>query len=189
MRRINILFFFLCCCVVSSFAQKFTQEFGNPRKVFVETVATPDHADSHYSIGQPATLRIIAREGGVPLNGIMVRYKVGPEMYLPEVYDSVAFENGEALIHMGTMTEPGFLACQYEFKTADGKVQKDLVKLAYDPEQIKTFTPMPKDFESFWQKALKEARKVPFEAEYRDIPDATNDRFVTKLVRLRVGKN
>lgn len=35
-------------------AQKFAQEFGNPRKVFVETIATPDHADSYYSIGQTA---------------------------------------------------------------------------------------------------------------------------------------
>lgn len=25
-------------------AQKFQQEFGNPRKAFVETIATPDHA-------------------------------------------------------------------------------------------------------------------------------------------------
>lgn len=170
-------------------AQKFQQEFGNPRKAFVETIATPDHADSYYRIGQQATLRVVAREGGVPLDGTVLRYKVAPEMFLPEAYDSVVFKNGEATIVMGTMTEPGFLACQYEFRTSDGKTQKDLVKVAYAPEQIKTFTPMPKDFDKFWQTALKEARKVPFEAEYKDIADATNDQFVTRLVRLRVGKN
>lgn len=189
MRRLKIFFLFLCCCVISSFAQKFQQEFGNPRKAFVEMVAVPNHADSHYSLGQPATLRIIAREGGVPLNGTVVRYKVGTDMWLPEAWDSTRFVSGEATVNMGTMSEPGFLACQYEFSTADGKKHGDLVKLAYDPEQIKTFTPMPKDFVQFWQKALKEARKVPFESEYRDIPEATNDRFVTKLVRLRVGQN
>ena len=68
-------------------------------------------------------------------------------------------------------------------------MKKDLVKVAYAPEQIKTFTAMPKDFDKFWQTALKEARKVPFEAEYKDIADASNDQFVTRLVRLRVGKN
>lgn len=170
-------------------AQKFQQEFGNPRKVFVETIVTPDHADSYYNIGQTAILRVIAREGGVPVHGTMLRYKVGPEMFLPEVYDSVAFVNGEALVQMGTMQEPGFLACQYEFKATDGKTYRDLVKVAYNPEQIQSFTPMPKDFEQFWQKALREARKIPFEPEYRDIPDATNAQFVTKLVRVRVGKN
>ena len=188
MKRLFVLSL-LCCGLVAAIAQQFVQEFGNPRKVFVETIATPDHADSYYSIGQPAALRVIAREGGVPVHGTMLRYKVGPEMFLPEAYDSVAFVNGEALVRMGTMQEPGFLACQYEFKTADGKTQKDLVKVAYLPEKIKAFTSMPKDFEQFWQKALKEARKIPFEVEYRDIADATNDKFITKHVRIRVGKN
>ncbi len=170
-------------------AQQFQQEFGNPRKPFAQVVATPNHADSHYAVGQTALLRIVAQEGGVPLNGTKVYYKVGPEMFLPSGRDSVTFADGEALIPMGTMTEPGFLACQYEFKTADGKTQKDLVKLAFSPEQIQTFTPMPKDFEQFWQKALKAARKIDLEPEYFDVPDATNDKMTTKLVRLHVGKD
>jgi cephalosporin-C deacetylase-like acetyl esterase len=178
----------LSLCFGTAKAQQFQQEFGNPRKAFVESIATPNHANSCYALGEQATLRIVAREGGVPLQGTMVRYKVGPEMFLPEAYDSTAFVNGEATIAMGTMQQPGFLACQYEYKTADGKTQKDLVKVAYAPEQIKSFTPMPKDFMQFWQKALKDARKVDLEPEYFDVPDATNDQLVTKLVRLHVGK-
>lgn len=181
----------ICLLAVASLtaqAQKFQQEFGNARKAFVETIATPDHADSYYRLGQPATLRIVAREGGVPVDGTTVRYKVGPDMWLPEAWETTRFIGGEALVRMGTLTEPGFLACQYEFTTTDGKTYKDLVKVAYAPEQIKTFTPMPQDFEKFWQKAVKEARKVPFDAEYKDVPDATNDKFVTRLVRLHVGK-
>ena len=50
-------------------AQQFQQEFGNPRKAFVEAIATPDHADSYYRLGQQAMLRVVAREGGVPLDG------------------------------------------------------------------------------------------------------------------------
>ena len=170
-------------------AQTFRQEFGTPRKPFVETVATTNHADSHYALGQQATLRVVAREGGVPVHGAMLRFKVGPEMLLPERWDSVAFCNGEAVVCLGTLTEPGFLACQYEFRAADGKTYKDLVKVAFAPEDIRTFTPMPADFKAFWQKALKEARRQPLEPEYTDIPDATNDRFVTRRVRLHVGRN
>ena len=175
--------------MTSVYAQHFTSEYGTPRKAFVETIAMPNHADSKYSLGQQACLNIVAREGGKPVQGTMIRYKVGQEMFMPEAYDSVAFVNGEATINMGTMTEPGFLACQYEFKTADGKTSKDLVKLAFSPEQIESFTPMPKDFNTFWQKALKEARKVDLEPEYFDVPDATNEKFITKLVRLHVGKS
>lgn len=179
----------LVACQVAVFAQRFQQEFGNPRKPFVETVVMPNHADSHYQLGQQAMLRVFAREGGVPLDGITLRYKTGSEMFLPERYDSTVFVNGEALIALGTMTEPGFLACQYEFRSADGKTYSDLVKLAFAPEQIKAFTPVPKDFEAFWQRALKEARKVPLEPTYLDVADATNSQFVTKLVRLHVGKD
>lgn len=185
----RLLLWFAAFLPIAVQAQKFRQEFGDPRKPFVQVVATPNHADSHYTVGQTATLRIIAQEGGVPLNGTKVYYKVGPEMFLPTGRDSVAFMDGKVIIPMGTMQEPGFLACQYEFTSADGKKCSDLVKLAFSPEQIKSFTPMPKDFEKFWQTALKEARKVDLEPEYFDVPDATNDKFITKLVRLHVGKN
>lgn len=186
MRRVLVSFIFLVCCVVTN-AQQFRQEFGSPRKTFVEVVAVPDHSDSHYTEGQPVTLRIYAREGGVPLNGVTVKYKVGPEMLLPANADSTVFVGGEAVIRMGTMAEPGFLACQYEFM-AGGKLQRDLVKVAYSPESIRSFTVMPKDFSKFWQHALREARKVELSPEYFDVPDATDDKIETKLVRLHVGK-
>jgi len=99
-------------------AQQFQQEFGNPRKAFVQVVSMPNHADSYYAVGQMAQLRIVAQEGGVPLNGTKVYYKVGPEMFLADGRNSVTFSDGEAIIPMGTMTEPGFLACQYEFWTS-----------------------------------------------------------------------
>ena len=169
-------------------AQKFQQEFGNPRKSYVETIATPDHADARYAVGQVAMLRVLAHQGGVPLDGVKLRYKVGPEMYLPATSDTVCFVNGEAHIRMGTMAEPGFLACQYEFEVA-GRKYGDLVKCAFSPDGIRTFTPMPADFEKFWQKALSEARKQDLEPAFFDVPDATNEQFDTKLVRLHVGKN
>ena len=189
MKKSSIFVFFFCLTVcVSVSAQQFRQEFGDPRKAFVEVVATPDHGDSYYRQGQPATLRIYAREGGVPLNGVTVKYRVGREMHLPKDADSTVFVGGEAVIRMGTMTQPGFLACQYEFM-AGGKRQRDLVKVAFSPEQIRSFTEMPKDFTKFWQNALREARKVNLEPEYFDVPDATNDKIETKLVRLHVGKD
>lgn len=187
MNKLLLTIAFLCGGIAAVQGQQFQQEFGNPRKNFVETIATPNHADSHYGLGQTATLRIVARAGGVPLDGVTLRYKTGAEMFLPEGYDSVRFVAGEAAVTVGTMQEPGFLACQYEFE-AGGKKQGDLVKFAFAPEQIETFTPMPKDFDQFWQKALKEARKTPIEAEYFDVPDATDNQLETKLVRMHVGK-
>ena len=177
-----------CCATIAIQAQPFQKEFGNPRKAYVEAVAVPSHADSHYRLGQPATLHLTARKGGVPLDGTVIHYKVGKEMFLPETGDSTTFVNGEAVISMGTMTEPGFLACQYEY-LVDGKRYNDLVKVAYAPEQLRTLTPMPDDFSSFWKQSLKEARKTDLQPEYIDVPDATNDQLETKLVHLHVSKD
>ncbi len=186
---LSLCLYFTCCFTLQLHAQQFKQEFGNARKPFVETVAVANHSDSHYRLGQPATLTLTATEGGVPVHGTVVRFKVGPEMFLPEHSDSVTFTDGRAVIPLGTMTEPGFLACQYEFTTADGKKQKNLTKVAFAAEQIRSFTPLPDDFQQFWQRAMKEARSIPLEPEYADVPDATDSLFVTRLVRLRVGRN
>ena len=188
MKRIQ-LFFVAAILSVTMQAQQFQQEFGNPRKPFVQVVALPSHANSTYAVGESAMLRLTALEGGAPLDGTMVYYKVGPEMLLPDGRDSVAFADGEALIPMGTLQEPGFLACQFEFKTGDGKRYSDLVKVAFSPEAITSYTPMPQDFDQFWQQALQEARQVDLDPQFFDVPDATNDKLTTRLVRLHVGKS
>lgn len=182
--RVLLVFF----CSATAFAQSFRQEFGAPRKVFAEVVAVPDHADNNYKLGQQSTLRILAHRGGVPVDGVAVKYWVGPEMFLPEHADSTAFVNGEAVIKIGTMSEPGFLSCKYEF-SLDGKQYRDLHKVAYEPDKIRTFTDMPSDFDTFWAKAMKKARAVDFQPEYYDVPEASDDKMETKLVKLRVGKD
>lgn len=187
-RHNAILAALIALMAITAHAQRFQQEFGNPRKDYVEFVATPNHPDSRYQPGQTATLRIVAREGGRPLDGEKVIYRVGPEMLLPAQSDTAVFVAGEATLCMGTMQDPGFLACKYEF-SVEGKKYGDMVKVAYTPEQIKTFTPMPQDFDKFWSKTVAAARKVPLEPEYWAVADATDDKLETQLVRLHVGKD
>ena len=167
--------------------QQFQPEFGSPRKPFVETMATPDHPDSHYTPGQTATLHVVARQGGRPLDGTELRFRTGPDMLLPQDWQSTNFAGGQATVNMGTMSQPGFLACQYEFRAADGKTYRDIVKVAYAPEQIRPFTTMPPDFEAFWHQVMDEARQVPLQPEYHDVPEATTDKLLTQRVRLHVG--
>lgn len=172
---------------LSATAQTFQSEFSKPRKSYVETVAVPNHADSRYELGQESALRVIARKGGKPLNGVWLRFKKGADMRVSADDDSIVFKNGEVVIPMGSMSVPGFLACQYEF-VVEGKRYADIVKVAYAPEKIQTLTPMPEDFDDFWGKALKEAREVGLQPEVYDVPTATTELLESKLVRLRVGK-
>ena len=171
---------------IAATAQTFRQEFGDARKPDVVVMATPDHGDYSYHCGETARLRISAQAGGRPLEGVTLRYRTGPEMLLPEGRDSVVFSDGEVLLTLGTLPTPGFLACEYEFM-CNGRRYADLVKVGYAPEQITTFTPLPKDFQDFWQRTVAEARAVPLDPEYTPIEDASDTSFVTHLVRLHVG--
>lgn len=160
-----------------------------PKRAYLEYIITPDHPDREYSIGEKAQLRVEAYEGGVPKNGSYVYYKVADEMLLPAKYDSIPFLNGKAMIDLGTMSVPGFRAADVYFMSAEGKKIKDLVKVAFAPDNIKTLAMMPKDFIKFWDNTLKQMNKIPMNAEITVLPERSTDKVEISLVKLTVGKD
>ncbi len=160
-----------------------------PKRSYLEYIITPDHPNREYSIGEKAQLRVEAYEGGIPKNGSYVYYKVGDEMLLPEKYDSIPFFNGKAMIDLGTMSVPGFRAVDVYFMSAEGKKIKDLVKVAFAPDDINTLATMPKDFTEFWDNTLKQMNNIPMNAEITVLPEKSTDKVEISLVKLTVGKN
>ena len=73
-------------------------QFSKPRRQYVEYLLTASHADRNYQTGEQASLTIEAYKGGLALDGVMVHYRVGDEMFLPAAEDSVAFAGGKAVI-------------------------------------------------------------------------------------------
>ena len=161
-------------------------QFSKPRRQYVEYLVTANHADRNYATGEEATITIEAYKGGQALNGVKVYFRAGDEMFLPAKDDSVAFVNGKAVIPVGTRSEPGFRACSLRF-TVYGKQYKDLVKLAFSPERIKPLTTNPKDFDRFWQKALKEAAGTDLNPEITPLPNRSTESVEAFLVKLNVG--
>ena len=161
-------------------------QFSKPRRQYVEYIVKASHADRNYATGEEATITIEAYKGGQALDGVMVHYSAGDEMMKPDSNDSVAFARGKAVIPVGTRSEPGFRACSLHF-TVYGKEYKDLVKLAFSPERIKPFTANPKDFDRFWQKALKEAAGTDLNPEITPLPSRSTESVEAFLVKLNVG--
>ena len=172
--------------VLGAFALSAAAQFSKPRREYVEWLVTADKQSRAYKTGEKATITIEAYKGGKPLDGVTLYYQTGDEMFLSGEKDSTVFRDGRVTIDMGTRTGPGFRACDLRF-TVYGKTYKDLVKLAYEPENIRSFTAMPKDFDSFWKKALKEAGKVDFNAETTPLPQYSTDKVEVSLVKLTVG--
>lgn len=163
-----------------------TAQISKPRREYVDWLVTTNNQDRVYNTGDKATITVQAYKGGVALDGVTLRYKVGDEMFLAGKGDSTVFRGGKATIDLGTRTEPGFRACDLRFEVY-GKTYKDMVKVGYNPGDIQSFTAMPKDFDSFWHKALKEAGKVDLAPELTPLPQYSTDKVEVSLVKLAVG--
>lgn len=176
----------MAIAIVSLCAQA---QVSPPKRSFLEYLITPSNPSREYALGEQAQLRIEAYEGGIPKNGTYVYYRVGNEMFLPSEYDSIPFSNGSAIIDLGTMTKPGFRAADVYFISSEGKKIKDLVKVAFAPENIETYATMPKDFTRFWDNTLKQMNKIPMDAEITVLPERSTDKVEISLVKLTIGKN
>jgi len=136
-------------------------------KQIVVTVE-PDHKDWTYVTGQTANFVIEVRSSGTLLDNVSIDYEAGPEMY-PEVKKSTTLKDGTMKWH-GTMRQPGF----YRLKVVahvGGNDYEGMCTAAFSPEKLQPTTVMPGDFESYWQRAVQEARWTSLEPTKRLLPE------------------
>lgn len=161
-------------------------QFSQARRQYVEYFVTADHADRTYRTGESATIAIEACKGGNAIDSVTVYYRVGDEMFLPSDEDSTTFSRGHALIPLGTRSEPGFKACSLRF-SVHGKEYRELFKVGFSPENIEPLTPLPDDFDEFWNHALGEAAGTDIASEITPLPHHSTDSVEVSLVKLTVG--
>ena len=117
---------------------------------------TPDHQNWNYKVGEKANFTVNVRKSGTLLDNVKIDYEAGPAMF-PEVKKSAVLKDG-TMKWSGALKQPGF----YRFKViahVDGKNYEGLCTAGFSPEKIQPFAKEPKDFDTFWKKALDEARQ------------------------------
>lgn len=157
-----------------------------PYRSDVLWVTVPDHADWVYRTGENANVEVQFFKYGIPLDGVVVDYEIGPDMLPAERSGKVTLKNGKAMIPVGTMKEPGFRDCRLK-ATVGGKTYKHHVKVGFSPEDIVPYTAMPADFDKFWEDNLAELSKVKL--QYTMVPSEkySTDKFEAYLVNLIVN--
>lgn len=182
MRNLFVSALLAACALFQAQAQ-----FTAPKEDYLQHIVTVDHPDRVYKVGESPKIRIEAYGGGIPVDGVKVAYSCADEMFLPALTDTVVFRDGVATIDMGPMDRPGFRECDLTFKVGR-KTVKNVVKVAFDPHKIKTFTKMPRDFKKFWDAELKKAEAVPLDPQITLLDYRSDDKVSTYLVRLTVGE-
>lgn len=144
---------------------------------------TPDHYDWNYKIGEPA-LHPIRCSGGQQKRTYKDRIcsRTG-ENGAQIQKDSVLLKNGSVTIKSPGMQQPGFLSCEVR-ATVDGFSYRNLINIAYDCEQIRPTTLLPKDFRSFWDDQICRMREYPMKSEMTFMPEESD--ADVKVYRVKV---
>jgi cephalosporin-C deacetylase len=104
-----------------------------------------------------------------PIDNVTIDYEIGPET-LPEVKkEGVVLKNGKTEL-TGTMKVPGFYRLRV-WAVVDGKRYEGLATAAYEAEKIQPTVKDPADFDSFWNNAIAEARKVNLDPKITLMPE------------------
>ena len=132
--------------------------FSQPPATLIKVIVSPNHKDWTYKVNEEAKFSVQVLQYGNLLENVNVDYETGPEM-LPDLKkEGVILKNGKIEL-TGTMKSPGF----YRVKVTaivDGKRYEGLASAGFEPEKIQPTVKDPADFDSFWNNAISEARKI-----------------------------
>ena len=175
------IFIFVLCLVGGS--HTVLAQITKASRAYFDYLVTTTHPDRCYRTGEEAAVKIFGFAGGVPLDSVQVSFEAGDDMLPVDKKGTVLFRNGEAVVPFGTMKQPGFRYCHVRF-AFNGENYKETLKVAFSPEDNRSVTEMPEDFRKFWEKAMKQAAKVPMEVEVTPMPELSTDKVEVSIVKL-----
>lgn len=149
-------------------------------------VTVPNHTNWIYNLKEEARISIQLYRYGVPYAG-EVTYSIGPELLKPAKEGKLTLKNGVAELSLGTMDKPGFTDCRLS-ATVNGQVYTHHVKVGFAPGELQPYTEYPSDFKSFWEKTKTEAALYPMKVEKTYVPEYSNDKVNTYLVKIQAFK-
>lgn len=149
--------------------------YSQPAKQLVQVMVSPEKADWTYKTGERVTFHIHVFQNNVPLDGIEINYRIGPELMDSQEEGTVILKNGEAKVRAEGFKDPGFLRCHASVEV-DGKTYSSYATAGFSPENIEPTTTLPPDFESFWKDAIAELGKVPLNPVLTLMPEKSTDK-------------
>lgn len=142
---------------------------AQPAQKLINVVVSPDKADWQYQVKEPVTFSIQVFRNENLLKDVVVDYEIGPEFFPTEKKQDVVLKDGKMTLK-SSMKEPGFLRCKVTAKV-DGLNYEGMATAGIDEAKILPTTQDPKDFDTFWQNAISDARETPLNPMITLLPD------------------
>jgi cephalosporin-C deacetylase-like acetyl esterase len=147
-----------------------------------------DHPDWRYHVGEPVHFRISLSRSGQPISGARVIATLAPVRMKPIRVDTLDLTGGTVTV-TGTLHAPDFLRLSAVYFD-QGTRHTALGTAGFNPERMTATTTMPADFESFWQQAIADMRKIPLAPVMTRLPERSTpevDVYHVSFQNQRVG--
>ena len=145
----------------------------------------PDHKDWTYRKGEKISFEVKVLQSSTLLDNVQIDYEMGPELY-PDVKKSELLKQGKIIIS-GKMNKPGFYRLRVKAHVNE-KEYEGVCTAAVDPEEIQPQAQCPEDFDTFWSKALEQARWTALEPIMEPLPARSTDKVNTYHVSFQNDK-
>jgi cephalosporin-C deacetylase-like acetyl esterase len=134
-------------------------------------------------LGDSVRFAVSVTADSEPIEGVVISYTLGPDMY-PGPVTKVALPLNGITIDAGTMSKPGFLRCIVTTEVA-GHSYRGLATAAFDPASITPTQKEPSDFDAFWNAGMADLATVPMDARITLIPESCTSSVDTYQVSFR----
>lgn len=131
----------------------------------------PNHADWVYTVGEEVEIEVAAVRHYVPIPDAEVHYTWGMEQRDAEKVGTMRTgKQGVQRLRLAGAKQSGFKTLSASVEV-DGKTYSNSINLAFAPEDIRPTTPLPADFEAFWQESIEQVRRVPLRPMLTLLPE------------------
>lgn len=135
----------------------------------IKVIVSPDHRDWAYKLNENAKFSVQVLKFGNTIENVTVDYAAGPESMPVIMKKGVVLKDGR-MEFTGTMTTPGFYRLTV-WANVEGKRYEGMATAAFEPDKLQPLTIEPADFDSFWQNAIAQARKVDLQPTMTLVPE------------------
>ena len=142
---------------------------SQPATTLVKVIVSPDHKDWTYKVKEQAKFTVQVLQYGNLIEDVTIDYETGPEGFPDVKKQGVVLKNGKTEFS-GTMKEPGFYRVRV-WAVVDGKKYEGLATAGFEPEKIQPTVKDPSDFDTFWNNAIAEARKINLDPRITLMPE------------------
>mgnify|MGYP001487062180 CR=1 FL=1 len=142
---------------------------SQPATTLVKVIVAPDHKDWTYKLNEEAKFSVQILRYGNLIENVTVNYETGPEMFPDVIKEGIVLKTGKMELS-GKMKTPGFFRVKVT-AVVDGKKYEGLATAGFEPEKIQPTVKDPDDFNTFWSKAIDEARKTDLDPQLTLMPE------------------